>query len=206
MRRKQLIAIFTALVFPIAAAACGGGEQAGQADGGQDMADQQASGQEQAAGAQQGALQSPDWYSYDEASNTVTLDITAGETPANNHWNFNGHHNGDMTIVVPEGAKVTVNFHNADPSIAHSFSIEGKVGSYPPVFQEVNAVFDGAHTKTPLEMASATQPDQSETVTFTASKAGKYAMVCLVPGHATQGMWVHFNVSADGEAGVRMSS
>jgi uncharacterized cupredoxin-like copper-binding protein len=46
-------------------------------------------------------------------------------------------------------------------------------------------------------------PGESETITFTASQAGEYSLVCYVPGHAMIGMYVHFNVSADGEAGVR---
>jgi uncharacterized cupredoxin-like copper-binding protein len=36
-----------------------------------------------------------------------------------------------------------------------------------------------------------------------ATTAGNYAMVCYVPGHAALGMWLYFDVSADGEAGVR---
>lgn len=204
MRRNNLIAIFTALVFPIAAAACGGGEQAGQAEGGQEMAGQQETAGE--AGGQMGALQQPDWFQVDEASQTVTIDIVAGQTSANNSWNFNGYANGEATIVVPQGYEVTVNFENADQVNPHSFSIEDAVGDYPPVFEQATPVFDGAVTEGATEMANATQPGASETVTFTASEAGEYAMVCLVPAHAAQGMWIHFDVSADGEAGVRTRS
>ena len=198
MRRNNLIAIFTALVFPIGVAACGGGEQGGQEMAGQQETAEQASGQ-------MGALQQPDWFQVDEANQTVTLNIVAGETSANNSWNFNGHANGEATIVVPQGYEVTVNFENQDQVNPHSFSIEDTVGDYPPVFEQATPAFEGAVTQGATEMANATQPGASETITFTASEAGEYAMVCLVPAHAAQGMWIGFNVSADGEAGVRTS-
>jgi uncharacterized cupredoxin-like copper-binding protein len=44
----------------------------------------------------------------------------------------------------------------------------------------------------------------AETITFTASTAGDYAIVCVIPAHALQGMWIGFEVSASGESGVRM--
>ncbi len=206
MRRNRWIAILTALVFPIAAAACGGGEQAGQAEdgeaaGGQDTAAQQADGA--MAG---GELQQPDWYTVDEAAQTVTLDIVGGQTSANNSWNYNGLANGEATIVVPEGYEVTINFENADQVNPHSISIESQVGDYPAVFEQADPVFEGAVTAGATEMANATQPGQSETITFTASEAGEYALVCMVPAHAAQGMWLGFDVSAEGEAGVRMQS
>jgi uncharacterized cupredoxin-like copper-binding protein len=51
-------------------------------------------------------------------------------------------------------------------------------------------------------MTDGTMPGESETVTFMASEAGEYTMVCYIPGHAVSGMWLRFVVSADGEAGV----
>jgi uncharacterized cupredoxin-like copper-binding protein len=34
-------------------------------------------------------------------------------------------------------------------------------------------------------------------------QAGSYGLVCLIPGHSAVGMWLYFNVSADGQAGVQ---
>ena len=86
---------------------------------------------------------------------------------------------------------------------AHHVGIDAQVGDYPPTFQSVEPAFDGAVSSGATSMADATQPGQSESFSFTASEAGDYAMVCYLPGHATAGMWIHFTVSAEGEAGLR---
>lgn len=199
MDPKRFLSLGAALALPLAVLACGGGGEQGGDMGGEQMA-QEAGGEQMA---QEAELTVPDWITVDEANQSVTLAITAGSTNANNNWNYNGYHSGDGTIVVPEGWEVTIEFTNEDQVNAHSISIEDQVGEYPPTFTEANAVFEGAHTQGPTEMATATQPGQSETITFTASTAGEYALVCLVPAHAAQGMWLHFDVSADGEVGWR---
>jgi len=52
-------------------------------------------------------------------------------------------------------------------------------------------------------MISATMPGESETITFVAGVAGNYSLVCYIAGHSAVGMWLFFNVSGDGEAGVQ---
>jgi sulfocyanin len=146
-------------------------------------------------------MTTPDWFHYDKASNTVQMTITAGLTAAVNHWNYNGGHNGDMIITVPEGAKVTLDFKNADPAMAHTLGIVAKVGGYSAT-PTAPPVFEGAIT-TPHSSAAGIDPGKSQTLHFTASKAGNYAMVCYMAGHAAVGMWIHFNVSTDGTAGVQ---
>lgn len=199
MDRNQIFSLGAALLLPLAVLACGGGEQGSAVENGEPaMA-------EDNPGAQggQAALTVPDWMTVDEADQTVTMEIVAGQSNANNNWNYNGYYGGDGTIVVPEGWEVTIEFSNEDQVNAHSISIESQVDDYPPTFTEANPVFDGAATEGPTQMASATQPGESETITFTASTAGEYGMVCLVPAHATQGMWLPFNVSSEGEVGFR---
>lgn len=198
MHRKNFFSAAAALVLPLAMLACGGGEQGGDTAGGEQ---QQATAQQD--GGQQGALTVPDWMTVDEANESVTLEIVAGQDNSNNNWNYNGYHSGDGTIVVPEGWNVTIEFSNNDQVNAHSISIESQVGDYGPTFEQADPVFEGAATTSPTQMAEATQPGQSESISFTASTAGEYAMVCLVPAHAAQGMWLPFNVSADGEVGFR---
>ena len=44
-----------------------------------------------------------EWIRTDTAARTVTLDLVAGQDGTNGGWNFNGHANGDVTVVVPEG-------------------------------------------------------------------------------------------------------
>jgi sulfocyanin len=189
MRFKALSA---ALLFGVAA--CGGdGEAPAPA------AEQPAAGQPAAA-----AEASADWFVVDEAAQTVTINLIAGSTSANNHWNYNGLYGGAGTITVPEGYTVTVNFENRDPAMAHSFGIDERMSSYPTNFTDVEPVFAGAISSNPTSMTDSTMPGQSETVTFTADAAGEYVLICYVSGHAATGMWVNFNVSADGSHGVAM--
>ena len=186
---------FSTLVF-LGLAACGGGEPA--AESSSEMASEPAA--EQAAEpAAAGEMTMPSWYQMN--GNQVTLDIVAGQTSKGNYWNFNGAQFGEMNITVPVGAEVTINFSNEDPNMAHSVGIYDYFESAPPMV-EARAVFDGAISSNPTSLTEATLPGQSETVTFTASEAGEYTMVCYIPGHVISGMWIYFTVSAEGEAGV----
>jgi hypothetical protein len=134
MRFKALSA---ALLFGVAA--CGGdGEAPAPA------AEQPAAGQPAAA-----AEASADWFVVDEAAQTVTINLIAGSTSANNHWNYNGLYGGAGTITVPEGYTVTVNFENRDPAMAHSFGIDERMSSYPTNFTDVEPVFAGAISSNP---------------------------------------------------------
>lgn len=195
---KRSLAAAFALTFAFGLAACGGGEQTAQ------EGDETGEAEPAAETTQEpGELTMPDWMSVDEAANTVTMDIVSGESDANNAWNFNGYHSGNARIVVPEGAEVTINFTNRDDLTPHSLGIDTQTSDFPATFQTVEPVFDGALTSGATSMSDATQTGESETITFTASEAGDYAVVCYLPGHANQGMWIHFRVSAEGEAGVR---
>jgi hypothetical protein len=141
----------------------------------------------------------------DSSAKTVTMDVQAGKTPDNNHWNFNGHAHGDATFTVPSGYKVTIDFSNHDPALAHSLGIDTRTGNLEATLTPQPA-FPGAVTPDPTNPGGATGPGKSAKVTFTPDKPGNYTMVCYIPGHAAAGMWVHFAVSADGKAGVTSGS
>jgi sulfocyanin len=209
---RKILAAGTAVLFSLTAAACGGGGQGNQQAASSNMS-QQASGQQMASSdttsgagqASMGQLSVPNWMKVDKSAKTVTMDITAGESQADNGWNYNGYYNGDATIVVPEGYKVTINFHNKDQANPHSLAISTDKPPFPATFQEAHLAFKGAETPGSMQMNTATQPGQSATVTFTADKAGQYVMLCHVPAHATTGMWIHFNVSSNGDVGLQTS-
>jgi sulfocyanin len=208
---RKILAASTAVLFSLTAVACGGGEQASQqaAQGG--MGEAAAATDTGAAmgggqmAAPAGELQVPDWMKVDQAAKTVTMDVTAGESQANNGWNFNGNFNGNATIVVPEGYAVTINFHNKDQANPHSLAISTDKPPFPAVFTEAHLAFPGAETEGSMQMNTATQPGQSATINFTAATAGDYVMLCHVPAHASTGMWVHFKVSSDGSIGFQTS-
>jgi sulfocyanin len=194
---------FATLSLVVALAACGGGE------GSSNQANQPASqpaaepaAQPAEAAAPSGPMTMPDWYKKDDATKTVSLTITAGATDANNHWNFNGGTHGSIAITVPEGYTVKIHFQNDDPAMAHSMGIVAETSGFGASMDPTPA-FPGAITTNPTSMTDATLPGKSEDVSFAADKAGNYAMVCFIPGHAATGMYLLFNVSSDGSAGVQ---
>ena len=145
-----------------------------------------------------------EWISVDDGARSVTIQLIAGETDVNNRWNFNGYANGEATVVVPVGYSVTSNVENRDPVNAHSVGVLEKAASYPAVFDDATPVFDGAITSNATSMTESTAPGGgTESITFTASAAGEYALVCPGPAHAVTGMWIGFDVSDSGDSGLR---
>ncbi len=194
------------VVVGMAFAACGG------ADSGESAGDYSAATETSAEAtpeaaemdAPAGGLADVDWIVTDDAAQTVTINLVAGQTNDNNNWNFNGLWNGSGSVVVPEGYEVTLNFENADPINYHSVVVMEPQASYPAVFESAVPVFEGAETSNATSMTESTEPGGgTETVRFVASAAGDYALVCPVPAHAVTGMWIGFEVSANGESGLR---
>jgi hypothetical protein len=144
-----------------------------------------------------GTASVPSWMRVN--GNQIEMDIVAGASPDNNHWNFNGATNGSMTITVPQGAQVTINFRNADPAMAHSIGV-APATTPPPATPAAEPAIPGAISENATDIAQATLTGERETITFTASQPGQYTLLCYVPGHGLAGMWVRFNVG--GEAGV----
>lgn len=133
----------------------------------------------------------PSWFRVN--GNSVEVDIVAGATADNNHWNFNGAINGGMTITVPTGAQVTVNFKNADPAMAHSIGV-GPSTTPPAATPATTPAIAGAITADAADPTKATLANEKESFTFTASQPGEYTLLCYVPGHALAGMWVRLSV------------
>jgi sulfocyanin len=197
MKLKIYMPVLTA-----AFVACGGGEPAEAPEGGQSEPTTSAAPTSSLPAPPAGDMTVPEWYTVDNDAQTVHLTLIAGETNANNHWNYNGATNGDLAITVPEGYTVTIEQINRDPNMPHSIGILDLPENFmmPP---QPNPVFEGALTHDPTSMVSATMPGETESITFTAGEAGTYGLVCLIPGHAAVGMWLYFIVSEDGTAGVQ---
>jgi sulfocyanin len=187
MRRSQ--GITSALLFALSVAACGGGEEAPE-----DAPPAEAPAPTPAPAG------TADWIVVDSAANTVTLDIVAGRDGSNNNWNFNGFANGGFTVTVPEGAAVTINFTNNDANMGHSIGVATKPTGPWAAMLDATPVFAGGISSNPTSMTESTMSGETETITFTADAAGEYALVCYVPGHATAGMWINFNVVPAGAA------
>ncbi len=147
-------------------------------------------------------LTMPDWMAVDNDAKTVSIEVVAGKTNANNNWNFNGFVNGEASVVVPEGYTVTLTFKNNDPNMVHSVGVGERLDAYPAMMENPAPVFAGAMSSNPTDMVNATKSGASETLHFTADKAGDYAFICYIPAHATTDMWMGFSVSAEGKAGL----
>jgi FtsP/CotA-like multicopper oxidase with cupredoxin domain len=192
-------------VLAVALAACGGGEPSSTPEGGGSQPAASAPAVSALPAPPSGPMTMPEWYTIDNAARTVHLRLIAGETNANNYWNYNGAINGALAITVPEGYTVTIEQVNRDPNMAHSIGILTLPENFmtPP---QPNPVFPGAISHNPTSMIEATMPGETESITFVADRAGSYGLVCLIPGHSAVGMWLYFNVAADGQAGVQSRS
>jgi sulfocyanin len=188
---RRTVGLSSALVFALSALACGGSEEATETPPAEAPAAPPAA-----------AAPANDWVTADDAAKTVTIDLVAGQGTANNNWNFNGHAQGNATVTVPTGYSVTINFSNQDPNMAHSAGVIAKPEGAWSATPSTTPSFAGAITSNPTSMTEATKTGASETITFTADKAGVYAIACLVPGHAAAGMWIAFTVADGGTAGV----
>jgi plastocyanin len=118
----------------------------------------------------------------DASTKTVTLvlDITG--------FSYDGFSNGQMTVCVPQGWKVTAQCTNKT-TVPHSCAVVENATATSPAFS-------GATTKDPV---TGLQPGDSESFTFTTDRTGQFRIVCLVPGHEDAGMWDYFNVTSTGD-------
>lgn len=193
MRIRALTAAFS-----LGLTGCGGGDSSDEAP----TASTPAAAPAPAAAPEEFGM--PDWMQVDNAARTVTIHLVAGLTDDNNRWNYNGYYGGTGGITVPMGYTVTITLENQDPAMAHSVGVDEVGASYPNVFAEVTPAFEGGVTADPASMMDATMPGETDEITFVASVAGEYALLCYVTGHAALGMWLDFTVSAEDEVGALM--
>ena len=136
------------------------------------------------------AASKPTWVTYDAKSKTAKVTVIASYANPNS-FDFNGYMKGKLTITVPLGTKVVATFTNKSTT-AHSVEFINFAAT-PPVTAPKPAFAGAASPNYTQGVATGSKP---ETITFTANKAGKYLMICAVPGHALAGMWDLFVVDA----------
>jgi FtsP/CotA-like multicopper oxidase with cupredoxin domain len=179
--------------------ACGGGEQPETAPA---ASTPSSAAPRSAPAPPSGPMTTPAWLAVNVDARTVSMTITAGATPDNNYWNYNGAINGDLAVTVPEGFTVSIEFVNRDPIMAHSLGVSSETSSFslPPA---PNPVFPGAISQSPTSMLDGTLPGETEILEFVADAAGTYTLVCYIAGHSAVGMWIYFIVDGGGRAGVQ---
>lgn len=205
MRRTDGLTLAVSI---LALAACGGGDDEGATPATASASETTAQPEASAPAAsvalpEMGEPTRPDWFVVDESARAVHISLTAGATPVKNYWNYNGHHDGNVAVTVPEGYTVTVDLINEDPAMPHSVGVS-EVNVRTSAAPAPEPVIAGAITPDATSMTNGTMPGETETITFTAEEAHTYALLCYVPGHAATGMWIYLMVTPDDTpAGVR---
>jgi PQQ-dependent dehydrogenase (methanol/ethanol family) len=124
-------------------------------------------------------------------AHNVVIEMVAGATPNNSGFNFDGYAKGQANFVVPAGWGVTIEFSNRQ-SLPHSLAIASTLT--PPVKvavfgfgpEETGDAIAGIHPGLYQVLGLSPNP----------ANAGRYYVVCMVPGHIQSGMWDYFTISA----------
>ena len=107
--------------------------------------------------------------------------------------NFNGYGNGEMTVIVPFGWKVAVEFQNKGlGALPHSLVVIDEVTPLP--IEGGLPAFPRALTNKLVPGMLAGQTDSFE---FVANKEGRFLFFCGVTGHGVTGMWDYLVVSKE---------
>src|SRR6059036_1345695 len=91
------------------------------------------------ASAQQQGVVDPTWLRFDTAAKTVRFKLIAGLTGLNGALNFNGFRDGALTLEVPVGWRMEIDFRNHDGMLPHSAEVipatkPVPTGPVPPAF------------------------------------------------------------------------
>jgi hypothetical protein len=137
------------------------------------------------------AAASPSWMHVDAPHRQVTFKVIAADGGANGTLNFNGYAAGHLTVTVPTGWHVHIDFVNSGAgALPHSLEVIRSSGVIPA--QGTPPAIPGAETR---DLVEGIPPQQGDTLDFTAAPAGQYLWFCGVPSHGTSGMWTRFTVS-----------
>lgn len=138
----------------------------------------------------------PDWMVQDAEQKVVTLKIVGSMNHANGTMNFNGYGNGEMTVTVPLGWMVKVEFSNGGyGALPHSLAIIDP--KKRPKLQGGDPAFPAATT---IKLVQGMIPGETDTFEFTADKAGRFLFWCGVPSHGQNGMWTNLVISRGARA------
>ena len=130
-----------------------------------------------------------DKYAYVNAqAHSVILQVTAALNGNNAGFNFDGYAKGQATFTVPAHWSVTIEYRNLG-ALPHSLAIAD--GTTQPVTFET---FGFAPVTSPSLVTGSTNKS-FVLIGFDADHAGKFYMICDVPGHLASGMWDNFVVS-----------
>ena len=142
----------------------------------------------------------PSWIKNDPAAKTVAMDIVAD-------WNqvaryakgnvrtdiidFNGYWGGNLTLIVPTGWSVRIEFTNGSQSFRHSLMVTRTYAlSEMPVQLRVEDAVWGAYTSPPEGI----HPQEKAQLSFVPRQSGSYFLACARQTHLMGGHWVGLEV------------
>lgn len=133
----------------------------------------------------------PEWMTFDPEKKVVQLVIVAAADGSNGTLNFNGFARDELTITVPFGWKVEVEFTNKGlGALPHSLAVTEEMNPLP--IQDGTIAFPRATT---VRFIAGLLPGESDNFSFTANKEGRFLLFCGVPSHGVLGMWNYLVVS-----------
>jgi sulfocyanin len=135
-------------------------------------------------------------YVYENAAQKkAVIQVVAAATPAEGGFNFDGYAKGKANFVVPVGWTVSLEFSNKSSTphdVALTSSLKVPLTAVAPAGTLAPVAIPGATT-----LAHGLSVSSGTIVTgFSSHAAGRYYLVCGVPGHVQAGMWDYFTVSA----------
>jgi len=142
------------------------------------------------------AVIEPEWLTQDAAAKVVNLKLIGSMNHANGTMNFNGYGNGELTVTVPFGWTVKVEFSNGGfGALPHSLAVIDP--KKKPKLSGGDPAFPAATT---IKLVQGLVPGETDTFEFAADKAGRFLLWCGVPSHGQNGMWNNLVISRAAKA------
>jgi hypothetical protein len=131
--------------------------------------------------------------SVDAARRSVGLRIVGAADGTNGTMNFNGYGKGDMSVIVPLGWTVRVDFENKGlAALPHSLVVINPVTPLP--IEDGVPAFPRALT---VRLVSGLVAGETDSFEFVANREGRFLFFCGVTGHGVAGMWDYLIVSKE---------
>jgi sulfocyanin len=135
----------------------------------------------------------PDWMKTDAENRTLRLLMVGSADGSNGTMNFNGYDSGNLTITVPLGWRVDVEFLNKGlGALPHSLVVLNEVTPLP--VEGGMPAFPRALT---VRLVPGLEAGKGDSFQFVANKPGRFLWFCGVTGHGVAGMWDYLVVSPD---------
>jgi len=137
----------------------------------------------------------PSWMKVDAGAKSVQITLVAGWNNSNGALNYNGYYKGAITVRIPAGWRVDIKFSNHDGMLPHSVLATKAYGegNIPQQAGSAEVAINKAYSRDP---EAGIMNGQQDDVPFTASDPGEFWLMCGVPPHGQQGMWIKLSIVA----------